>query len=151
MSVSTMARFIARAPDIRHAKLLQRGLECVEVVIAFVAPGGHRRGFCIRGGLVSGLADDLLGDSEPLGGAQRTQLREDLFGGDALLIDERRGRAVAAARGIAVIGTLGIVAGARRLGVLERAAPVVAELRADGFWLSDGIVAELLSELGESP
>ena len=79
MSVSTMARFIARAPDIRHAKLLQRGLECVEVVIAFVAPGGHRRGFCIRGGLVSGLADDLLGDSEPLGGAQRTQLREDLF------------------------------------------------------------------------
>ena len=50
-----------------------------------------------------------------------------------------------------MIGTLGIVAGARRLGVLERAAPVVAELRADGFWLSDGIVAELLSELGESP
>jgi hypothetical protein len=29
---------------------------------------------------------------------------------DALLIDERRGRAVAAARGISVIGTLGIVA-----------------------------------------
>jgi predicted nucleic acid-binding protein len=33
---------------------------------------------------------------------------------DALLIDERDGRAVALARGIAVIGTLGIVAGARR-------------------------------------
>lgn len=35
---------------------------------------------------------------------------------DALLIDERCGRVVAAARGIAVIGTLGIVAGARRSG-----------------------------------
>jgi hypothetical protein len=70
---------------------------------------------------------------------------------DALLIDERRRRAVAAARGIAVIGTLGIVAGARRLGMVERAAPVVAELRADGFWLSDAVVAEFLSGLGESP
>jgi uncharacterized protein len=70
---------------------------------------------------------------------------------DALLIDERRGRAVATTRGIAVIGTLGIVAGARRLGVLERAAPIVAELRADGFWLSDALVAEFLRELDESP
>lgn len=70
---------------------------------------------------------------------------------DALLIDERRGRAVAAARGISVIGTLGIVAGARKMGVLERAATVVAELRADGFWLSDALVAEFLRELGESP
>ncbi len=70
---------------------------------------------------------------------------------DALLIDERRGRAVAAARGISVIGTLGIVAGARKMGALERAAPVVAELRADGFWLSDALVAEFLRELGESP
>ncbi len=73
------------------------------------------------------------------------------LGAEALLIDERRGRGVAAARGIAVIGTLGIVAGARRLGVLERAAPVVAELRADGFWLSDTLAAEFLRGLGESP
>ena len=69
---------------------------------------------------------------------------------DALLIDERRGRTVAAARGISVLGTLGVVAGARRLGVLERAAPVVAELRADGFWLSDGVVREFLERLGET-
>jgi predicted nucleic acid-binding protein len=70
---------------------------------------------------------------------------------DALLIDERRGRAVAATRGISVIGTLGIVAGARRSGALERAAPVVAELRADGFWLSDALVKEFLRGLGEGP
>ena len=69
----------------------------------------------------------------------------------ALLIDERRGRAVAVGRGISVIGTLGIVAGARKMGSLGRAAPVVAELRADGFWLSDAVVAEFLRELGESP
>lgn len=69
---------------------------------------------------------------------------------DALLIDERRGRAVAIARGIAVIGTLGILAGARRSGALDRAAPVVAELRADGFWLDDALVAEFLHVVGEA-
>lgn len=70
---------------------------------------------------------------------------------DALLIDERRGRAVAAARGISVIGTLGVVAGARRVGALERAAPIIAELRADGFWLADALVEEFLRGLGEAP
>jgi uncharacterized protein len=70
---------------------------------------------------------------------------------DALLIDERRGRAVAGARGIPVIGTLGVVAGARRLGVVDRAGPVVEALRADGFWLSDALVGEFLRGLDEGP
>jgi predicted nucleic acid-binding protein len=49
-----------------------------------------------------------------------------------------------------VIGTLGIVAGARRSGMLERAAPIVAQLRGDGFWLSDDLVTEFLKGLGET-
>jgi predicted nucleic acid-binding protein len=50
-----------------------------------------------------------------------------------------------------VIGTLGVVAGAKRLGVIEQAAPMVAELRGDGFWLSDALVVEFLRGLGEAP
>jgi predicted nucleic acid-binding protein len=93
------------------------------------------------------VADDLGLDP----GETAAILLAEKLRADALLIDERRGRAVAATRGIAVIGTLGIVAGARRSGVLERAAPVVAELRADGFWLSDALVTEFLRGLGETP
>jgi predicted nucleic acid-binding protein len=70
---------------------------------------------------------------------------------DALLIDDRRGRSVAMIHGIAVIGTLGIVAGARRLGVIEQAAPIVTMLRSDGAWLSDALVEEFLSTVGERP
>lgn len=42
------------------------------------------------------------------------------LGAGALVIDERRGRAVATARGLAVIGTLGVLAGARSAGALDR-------------------------------
>lgn len=68
---------------------------------------------------------------------------------DALLIDERCGRGVAAGRGIAVIGTLGVLAGAKRAGAVDRVAPLVAALRADGFWLADALVERFLHGLGE--
>lgn len=70
---------------------------------------------------------------------------------DAVLIDERRGRAVAGRMGLAIIGTLGVLAGARRAGAVERVRPVVAELRADGFWLADTLVDDFLASLGEPP
>ena len=70
---------------------------------------------------------------------------------NAILIDERRGRGVATGMGLAVIGTLGILAGAKRAGLLVLARPVIAELRADGFWLADSVVEEFLATLGEAP
>lgn len=70
---------------------------------------------------------------------------------DALLIDERRGRAVAIARGIRVIGTLGVVAAAHRNGAVERVAPVIEALRADGFWLSGELLEAFLASVGEKP
>lgn len=76
-------------------------------------------------------------------------LLAEALGAEALVIDERRGRAVATARGLAVIGTLGVLAGAKRAGAVDRVAPLVEELRADGFWLSDSLVAAYLERLGE--
>lgn len=68
---------------------------------------------------------------------------------EALVIDERRGRAVATARGLAVIGTLGVLAGAKRAGAIERVAPLVEDLRVDGFRLSDPLVAAFMARVGE--
>jgi predicted nucleic acid-binding protein len=68
---------------------------------------------------------------------------------EVLRIDERRGRAVAVARGLHVIGTLGVLVGARRAGALDRVAPVIAELRADGFSLSDAVSDAVLEQVGE--
>jgi predicted nucleic acid-binding protein len=69
---------------------------------------------------------------------------------DAILIDERRGRGVATGMGLAVIGTLGVLAGAKRAGVIALARPVIAELRTDGFWLADALAEEFLRNLGEA-
>jgi len=73
-----------------------------------------------------------------------------LMHADAVLIDERRGRGVAVALGLTVIGTLGILAGAKRRHVVDRLRPIVEELRADGFWIADSLVEAFLSRLGET-
>jgi uncharacterized protein len=68
---------------------------------------------------------------------------------DALLIDERLGRREATRRGLRVIGTLGILVGARRIGAIAEVAPLITQLRAGGFWLSDDLVASMLRSVGE--
>ena len=47
---------------------------------------------------------------------------------DLLLMDERRGRRTAAAAGLTVTGLLGVVARAKRVGLIDLAKPVLDEL-----------------------
>jgi predicted nucleic acid-binding protein len=70
---------------------------------------------------------------------------------DAVLIDERRGRAVAQRLGLVVVGTLGVLAGAKRVGAVEAVGGIVDQLRRDGFWLADDLVREFLVAVGETP
>lgn len=72
------------------------------------------------------------------------------FHADLLLVDERRARRIATALGLTVTGLLGVLADAKKVGLLERAKPVLDELiQKAGFWIGPDLYREFLAELGE--
>ncbi|MBK1703416.1 DUF3368 domain-containing protein [Halochromatium glycolicum] len=68
-----------------------------------------------------------------------------------LLIDERRGRAIARRRAIPVVGLAGVLLAAKQRGRLDAVEPVLRALSQQGYRLSDALVAEVLRLAGETP
>lgn len=69
---------------------------------------------------------------------------------DRAVLDDLEARRCATAMGVKLIGTLGLVARAKRAGQIARAAPVIKRLRETGLYVSDDLVEQLLREVGES-
>ncbi|NBC19007.1 MAG: DUF3368 domain-containing protein [Bacteroidetes bacterium] len=69
---------------------------------------------------------------------------------DVVLMDEARGRRVAAARGIAVTGTLGTLLLANEKGLIDRVAPHLARLQDEGFYMSTTLYEKVLKRAGEA-
>ena len=67
-----------------------------------------------------------------------------------VLIDESAARAYARSRGLRVVGTVGVVLHAKRQGLIERATPLLDDLRQRGFWL-DGATYRRARELASEP
>lgn len=89
------------------------------------------------------LAWDLgPGETQVVANARR-------HGAARVVLDDLEARRCAKAMGLKVIGTLGIVARAKRAGRIEWAAPVIGRLRETGLYVSDELVAQLLREVGE--
>jgi predicted nucleic acid-binding protein len=69
--------------------------------------------------------------------------------GTEVIIDDLAARRCAAALGIPVRGTLGLVLAAKKKGIIPAARPVVEQLRQAGMYLSDGIVNQALMIVDE--
>lgn len=66
-----------------------------------------------------------------------------------LLLDDRRARRMAAESGRPVIGTLGLLVRAREEGFVTALRPLIEQLRPTGYFMSDELVAEVLSSVNE--
>jgi predicted nucleic acid-binding protein len=66
-----------------------------------------------------------------------------------VVLDDRAARTCARACGIPHIGTLGVVARAKKRGLIAEAAAVMRALRKAGLHLDDQILVQALAQLGE--
>jgi predicted nucleic acid-binding protein len=66
-----------------------------------------------------------------------------------VVIDDLAGRRCAEAHGLPLIGTLGVVVLAKRIGRIAAARPVIEELRNAGLRVTDDVVANALKRANE--
>ena len=70
---------------------------------------------------------------------------------DRLLIDEAPGRAAALREGIPIIGLVGVLVTAKRIGLLSAISPILQQLENDaGFYLSASLKENVLLAVGEA-
>ncbi len=110
-------------------------------------------------------ADTWLAVDSPKDGNRVQQLSADLdpgeaeaivlaleHGADLLLVDEKRGRRIAVSMGLRVTGLLGIIATAKRVGLIDEVKPILDDLiQRARFWIGPKLYAEVLTEVGEAP
>ena len=63
---------------------------------------------------------------------------------DILIIDDLKGRKIAKRRKVRIIGTGGVLIAANRKGLLDKVAPIINELAAEGYRLAPDLCQRLL-------
>jgi predicted nucleic acid-binding protein len=69
--------------------------------------------------------------------------------GCEVVIDDRAGRRCAEAHGIPLLGTVGLVILAKRIGRIVEARPIIEDLRRVGLYVKDSVIANALKQAGE--
>jgi predicted nucleic acid-binding protein len=69
--------------------------------------------------------------------------------GCEVVIDDLAGRRCAKAHGIPLLGTIGLVILAKRLGRIVEARPIIEDLRRAGLYIRDDVIADALKRAGE--
>jgi predicted nucleic acid-binding protein len=83
-----------------------------------------------------------------VGESEAIALAEELHA-DLVIMDEAAGRRILAARGIAFLGTVGVLMQAKQQGLLAALKPELDQLRAYGFHLTDRVYQACLAASGE--
>ena len=84
-----------------------------------------------------------------LDAGERTALSLALLRNAAVLIDERQGRAAALSVQLPVIGTLGVLVRARRLGFVGPLRPLTEALVGGGYFFAPALLELALASIGE--
>jgi predicted nucleic acid-binding protein len=71
------------------------------------------------------------------------------YPGTEVIVDDLAARRCAAALGLPVRGTLGLVLIAKQRGAITAARPVLERLRQSGMYLSDSVLNQALALVGE--
>jgi hypothetical protein len=66
-----------------------------------------------------------------------------------LLIDERKGRAIASRRGVPVVGIAGVLLAAKKRGLIDAVVPILKNLEQAGYRISAGLTKEIALLAGE--
>jgi predicted nucleic acid-binding protein len=70
--------------------------------------------------------------------------------GGGIILDDRRTRSVARSLGVTIIGTVGILVRAKRLGMITSLKALLDELEAHAFYIGEGLKTEALRLVHES-
>lgn len=148
---------LARVNGLRWLEVLFGQVLVTEEVMAEVLSGGHpAREEPIRAAIASGwLSAIAVNSSEPalpdLDEGEAASIRLALISGrqTLLLIDERAGRAVAAAFGIKLAGTAAVIGMARQRRLIDSARAVFAELHANDFRIAPAVIQAVLESCDE--
>jgi predicted nucleic acid-binding protein len=122
-------------------------------------PGASAIAEALAAGWLSIASPSGLPDIEPLNpgvdpGERSTialALHRRAAGENVLVImDDRCGRAEARSRGLSILGTAAVMVLAKEQRLIPACAPLLVALREEGYYLSDGLVAAVLAEVGEA-
>ena len=71
------------------------------------------------------------------------------MGGTGVLLDDRAARRCARTLDLPLLGTIGLIARAKRAGIVPAAAPVIRSVVDAGLHVDDALVRAVLADLGE--
>ncbi len=109
----------------------------------------QRIGRAVQAGWLKPCADHFEGSGGRLDPGEASAIARALEIDAGLLLDDRAAVVYARALGLKVLGTMGLLVLAKRRGLVERVAPLIAQLQAGGHYLGEAAVQAALRAAGE--